>query len=237
MCSSRGSTADLNQGLIRRFRLALPSLPVQRRIADILSAYDELMENSRRRIQLLEAMARALYREWFVHFRFPGHEKLRKAPSLGEIPQGWEMKTVESRLRFPAAERRRERKPSIGTTEQSNGSRQATSPCRARCSWMTRREHITELGLAESSARLFPAFSVMLTSRATIGAISINTTKLAQTKASSPACRISAFQFIFFSTGSRKTCRSFSEWPPARPSRRLVAAFSTRSGSCIRAQN
>jgi len=66
---------------------------VQRRIAGILSAYDELMENSQRRIRLLEAMSRALYREWFVHFRFPGHEKLQRVASrLGDIPQGWEVK-------------------------------------------------------------------------------------------------------------------------------------------------
>ena len=90
-------------------KVRLPSLPVQRRIAGILSAYDELMENSQRRIRLLEAMARALYREWFVHFRFPGHEKLHSSPSgrgggegrakrvnspLGNIPQGWEVKKL-----------------------------------------------------------------------------------------------------------------------------------------------
>ncbi len=62
---------------------------MQRRIAGILSAYDELIENSQRRIKILEAMARALYREWFVHFRFPGHEDHpRVASPLGEIPQG-----------------------------------------------------------------------------------------------------------------------------------------------------
>ena len=78
------------------FEFTLPPLPVQRRIAGILSAYDELMENSQRRIRLLEAMARALYREWFVHFRFPGHEKHpRVASPLGDIPQDWEVKTVE----------------------------------------------------------------------------------------------------------------------------------------------
>jgi type I restriction enzyme S subunit len=68
-----------------------PPLPVQRRIAGILSAYDELIENSQRRIRLLEDMARALYREWFVHFRFPGHESVPRLPSaLGDLPQGWE---------------------------------------------------------------------------------------------------------------------------------------------------
>ena len=77
------------------FPISVPPLPVQRRIAGILSAYDELMENSQRRIRLLEAMARALYREWFVHFRFPGHEKHPSVASpLGDIPQGWEVKKL-----------------------------------------------------------------------------------------------------------------------------------------------
>ena len=75
---------------IAEVEVCVPPRPMQQRIAGILSAYDELMENSRRRIWLLEAMARALYREWFVHFRFPGHEKLpRIASPLGDIPQGW----------------------------------------------------------------------------------------------------------------------------------------------------
>jgi type I restriction enzyme S subunit len=72
-----------------------PPLPVQQRIAGILSAYDELIENSQRRIKILESMARALYREWFVHFRFPGFEHHpRVASPLGEIPQGWEVKKL-----------------------------------------------------------------------------------------------------------------------------------------------
>ena len=91
-----------NYGYERHFKylkeeeIPAPPLPVQRRIAGILSAYDELMENSQRRIRLLEAMARALYREWFVHFRFPGHEKHpRVASPLGDIPQGWEVRTAK----------------------------------------------------------------------------------------------------------------------------------------------
>jgi type I restriction enzyme S subunit len=76
-------------------KVSVPPLSVQRRIAGILSAYDELMENSQRRIRILEAMARALYSEWFVHFRFPGNEKLpRVASPLGDIPQGWEVKKL-----------------------------------------------------------------------------------------------------------------------------------------------
>jgi type I restriction enzyme S subunit len=73
----------------------VPPLPIQRRIAGVLSAYDELIENSQRRIKILEKMARAIYREWFVHFRFPGNETVpRVASPLGEIPKGWDVKRL-----------------------------------------------------------------------------------------------------------------------------------------------
>lgn len=79
--------------------ISAPPLFVQKRIAGILSAYDELIENSQRRIRILESMARALYREWFVHFRFPGHEHHpRVASPLGEIPQGWEVGRLDDVL-------------------------------------------------------------------------------------------------------------------------------------------
>ena len=68
---------------------------MQRRIASILFAYDELIENSQQRIRILEAMARALYHEWFIRLRFPGHEKLsRFASPLGDIPQGWDVRKL-----------------------------------------------------------------------------------------------------------------------------------------------
>jgi type I restriction enzyme S subunit len=91
-----GSTVEhMRLGDIPELQIYAPDVSEQRRIGAILSAYDELMENSQRRIRLLEAMARALYREWFVHFRFPGHEKHpRVASPLGEIPQGWEVKKI-----------------------------------------------------------------------------------------------------------------------------------------------
>lgn len=92
-----GGTAQKNLLLrdLRAFEVAVPPLPMQVRIAGILSAYDDLIENSHRRIGVLETMARALYREWFVEFRFPGHEKLaRVASPLGDIPHGWEVTTL-----------------------------------------------------------------------------------------------------------------------------------------------
>ena len=85
----------LSQANLRLIPVFLPPLPTQRRIAGILSAYDDLIENSQRRIKILEEMARRLYREWFVYFRFPGHEDRRFVESpLGEIPEGWEVKLL-----------------------------------------------------------------------------------------------------------------------------------------------
>ena len=95
-CAIGSSQSAFTIVLLKSMEIELPPLPIQRRIAGILSAYDELIENSQRRIKILEAMARALYREWFVHFRFPGHESVPRVPSpLGEIPQGWGVKKLK----------------------------------------------------------------------------------------------------------------------------------------------
>ncbi len=73
----------------------LPPLATQRKIAAILSAYDDLIENNTRRIEILEEMAQRIYREWFVHFRFPGHEDVPLVDSeLGPIPEGWERRPL-----------------------------------------------------------------------------------------------------------------------------------------------
>jgi type I restriction enzyme S subunit len=85
--------ADLSS--IRELDISAPPLQVQQKIASILSAYDDLIENNTRRIRILEEMAQSLYREWFVHFRFPGHEKVKLVDSsLGKTPEGWEVKKV-----------------------------------------------------------------------------------------------------------------------------------------------
>ena len=85
--ASRGTTQDnLSLDKLLRFDLLIPSLPTQQRIAAILSAYDDLIENNTRRIAILEEMARRLYEEWFVHFRFPGYEAVEFD---GELPMGW----------------------------------------------------------------------------------------------------------------------------------------------------
>ena len=91
-----GATREaLTKEKVEDFRIPLPPLPVQQKIASILSAYDNLIENNLRRIKILEEMAQNLFREWFVKFRFPGHERSGFAKSsMGNIPKDWSAITL-----------------------------------------------------------------------------------------------------------------------------------------------
>ncbi len=95
--SGGAAITNISQEVLGDIAISLPPLPIQRKIAAILSAYDELIENNTRRIKILEEMAQAIYREWFVKFRFPGHESVRLVDSgteLGLVPEGWEVRKL-----------------------------------------------------------------------------------------------------------------------------------------------
>lgn len=91
----------LTQATLKPLRFPVPSLTAQRRIGSILGAYDDLIEVNRRRIALLEEMARRLFEEWFVRFRFPGHEghKMVETPD-GPLPEGWKFGTAAELIDF-----------------------------------------------------------------------------------------------------------------------------------------
>lgn len=94
-----GSTASavpgVNRNHLHKVVVRVSDLLTQRRIAAIFSAFDELIEINERRIELLEDLARSLYREWFVHFRFPGHESVEVVDSeMGPIPEKWTIRKL-----------------------------------------------------------------------------------------------------------------------------------------------
>jgi type I restriction enzyme S subunit len=159
---SHGSTQDnLSVEKLLSFDFLVPSLPMQRRIAGILLAYDELIENSQQRIKILESMAHGLYQEWFVHYRFPGHESPQLVSSaLGEIPQGWEVKPLTELC---------DRIESGGTPRRSNTEYWENGDI----DWYKTgelwdgflfgsQEQITHRGQTESSARLFEEGTILL---------------------------------------------------------------------------
>jgi type I restriction enzyme S subunit len=165
---------NINTKILRRVPVTFPvNVVTQQKITAILSAYDELIENNRRRIVLLEKLAEEIYREWFVRLRF---SKYKNTKVVKGVPQGWGLVKLEHAFKFTGG----------GTPSKevhrywSGGDVNWFTPSDitgADGIFLQRSgEQCTKEGIDNSSARIFPAYSVMLTSRATIGAIGINLT-------------------------------------------------------------
>jgi type I restriction enzyme S subunit len=111
--SAASAVPGVNRNHLHRLPVRVPSVRTQRRIAATLSAFDDLIAINERRIELLEGLARSVYGEWFVRFRFPGHEDVDLVDSdLGPIPNGWgaarlgDLATLQYGKALPASKRR-----------------------------------------------------------------------------------------------------------------------------------
>lgn len=160
------SNPTLNRNHIHGQPIKKPDLPTQQRIASILSTYDDLIENNRRRIALLEQAARLLYREWFVHLRFPGHET---AKIVDGLPEGWERKTFSAVCDTIGGGTPSTKNPEFW----EDGDVPWVTPTditRNDCLTLLRSEKkITAEGLKQSSAKMVPANTILMTSRASVG--------------------------------------------------------------------
>ena len=147
------------------FEIRIPSLSIQLRIVSILSAYDDLIENNRRRIRLLEQSARLVYEEWFVCLRFPGHES---TAVIDGVPEGWEKRRIAEVCDTIGGGT-----PSTKIDKYWNGEVTWVVPSdvtRNDCLVLLDSERkITEEGLRESSAKMVPAEAILMTSRASVG--------------------------------------------------------------------
>ena len=151
-------------------QIPLPPLPTQQKIAAILSAYDDLIENNLRRIRLLEEAAQHLYREWFVRFRFPGWEEVKVVDGL---PEGWERKKIGEVCEAVGGGTPSTKEPKywdggeiiwFSPTDLSKNSSLVLLDSTSK---------ITEEGLKNSSAKLLPPRTILMSSRATIGLFGI----------------------------------------------------------------
>lgn len=99
---SQGAAQDnLSLEKIESLKLNVPPVLLQKKIADIIFSYDRLIEINEKRIKILEEMAQRLYTEWFIKFKFPGHEKVKMVDSfLGKIPEGWEVVPMSEMANF-----------------------------------------------------------------------------------------------------------------------------------------
>jgi len=182
--NSIGSTIPgFNLTQLRNFPVFLPPLEEQKQIADVLSCLDDKIDNLRRQNETLEAIAQTLFKHWFIDFEFPNADgKPYKSSgggmcrsSIGDVPEGWRFSRIGDEVETVGG-------GTPSTTELSywkNGDIAWYSPTdltKAKTLFSIDSEKkITSLGLQKSSARLFPKYSLLLTSRATIGEVTINT--------------------------------------------------------------
>ena len=150
---------------LAKIPVSFPTLKEQKTIAAILNTYDDLIATNQRRIALLEDTARRLYREWFVHLRFPGHDSV---PVQDGVPQGWERLTLNAVCDAVGGGT-----PSTNQPQYWDGEVVWVTPTdvtRNDCLVLLDSEKkITEAGLANSSAQLVPPYTILMTSRASIG--------------------------------------------------------------------
>lgn len=176
--SGGAATPIINKTDFSKVVLKAPDKLFWPEIGNLLSTYDDLIENNRRRIQLLEESARLLYREWFVHLRFPGHEQVRITDG---VPEGWVSGVVSDFFDTSSGGTPSRKVPEyytgdipwVKTQELNDGYIFTTS------------ERITEEAIKKSSAKLFPAGTVLI---AMYGATIGETGVLAVDAASNQAC-------------------------------------------------
>ena len=176
--SEKAAVPGVDRNVLHKIKVRCPDPQAQERIVSILSAYDDLIENNRRRIGLLEQAARLIYREWFVHLRFPGHEA---AKIVDGLPEGWSRGVIADLFDTSSG----------GTPSRKNDGFFGGS-----INWLKTQElqncfifetdeKITEDGLKHSSAKMFPENTVIVAMYgATIGQLAI----LAHPSSTNQAC-------------------------------------------------
>ena len=165
--------ANVSLGVLSATPIWVPDFSIQERISGILSAYDDLIENSQRRIKILESMARALYREWFVNFCFPGHEGHALVPSpMGEIPKGWLVKPIHSFGKVVTG-----KTPSKSNADYFGNDVQfvKTPDMHSNMFILNAKEWLSTSGAESQANKTIPAGSICVSCIGTIGVVSITT--------------------------------------------------------------
>jgi len=148
---------DLPHTLFNSIVVSYPSIPIQHRIATILSRYDSLIENYQKQIKLLEEAAQRLYKEWFVDLRFPGHENTK---IVDGVPEGWEKKTINdicTHISSGSTPSRRNK------SYWENGTIKWVKTKELLDGWIfDTEEYITDDGLKNSSTKIYPVNSILM---------------------------------------------------------------------------
>jgi type I restriction enzyme S subunit len=159
------SVPTLNRNALDTLAVSIPDYDTQTHIADMLSAYDDLIENNRRRIVLLEQSARLLYKEWFVHLRFPGHEHVKITDG---VPEKWQKKTAYDAMDILSGGT-----PSTKNPDYWDGDIPFYTPKDYTNSpyVLETERRITEKGLSNCNSNLYSKNTIFISARGTVGKI------------------------------------------------------------------
>lgn len=176
--STMTTRASLRNEDLLGLEVKLPSIEIQKKIADILSAYDDLIENNQKQIKLLEEAAQRLYKEWFVDLRFPGHENTK---IVDGVPEGWNTCPFSSKVDIMSGGT-----PKTSIPDYYNGRIPFYTPKDSDGAFFAYKTqiNITEGGLKNCNSRLYPPKTVIITARGTVG----KTTILAVPMAMNQSC-------------------------------------------------
>jgi type I restriction enzyme S subunit len=164
-----------------QFPISLPDLNTQQKIADTLSAYDDLIENNQKKIKLLEEAAQRLYKEWFIDLRFPGHEN---TPIHNGLPEGWEKKSAESFFEItigktpPRAEKQwfvdgKDGTPWVSISDMGDSGTYIFDTA----------EGLTEDAITKHNVKVIPKGTILVSFKLTVGRVSIATTNMCTNEA------------------------------------------------------
>lgn len=184
---------------IKKIKFKYPDLPTQERIAGVLSAYDDLIENNQRRISFLEEAARLIYREWFVHFRFPGHGTAKFENGL---PVGWKETNLAEVVAILSGGT-----PRTKTESYWNGSIPFFTPKDTGpfAYALDTEKMITEEGLKNCNSKLYPKDTLFITARGTVGKLRLAQTKMAMNQSCYALVSKSSLsqKFLYFAVSER----------------------------------
>jgi type I restriction enzyme, S subunit len=158
---------NINTDIVRNTEIQLPDLAMQRAMAAVLGAYDDLIATNQRRIALLEEAARRLYREWFVHLRFPDHESV---PVKDGVPEGWERGSAHDFISILSGGT-----PKTGVEHFWGGDIPFFTPKDSPDAYyvLGSEKTLTEAGLASCNSRLFAKNTTFITARGTVGKVAL----------------------------------------------------------------
>ncbi|GAB2043735.1 hypothetical protein AGATL06_02310 [Agathobaculum sp. TL06] len=236
--SSGSTTKFLTIRMLHDLDIPLPNIGIQRRIADTLSAYDDLIENNRKQIKLLEEAAQRLYKEWFVDLCFPSHEHTK---IVDGVPEGWGIYRFSDKVDIMSGGT-----PKTDNSNYYNGTIPFYTPKDSDGAFFAFNTitNITEDGLNNCNSRLYPKNTVIVTARGTVG----KTTLLGVPMAMNQSCyalksdEIAAPYYLFFALNKEIASlkaisnggvfntiivKTFDSIHIAIPSNDLIATFET----------